>query len=142
MALTVENHFPPRIYQISDGSVHVHEGGTNTGPTNVIDAGQPAFVHFRFKQSGWLSKAALGAHFHFDFYAEKMGPGDGPAFPTAISSWKQGDGQTYHATVNLAGMAPGVYHCTGAVSMYFGSHITPVHMMEDVGIIRVVGRSV
>ena len=142
MALTVENHFPPAVYNVSNGTVHVHEGGTSEPPTNVIDAGKPAIVHFRFTQGGWLANAALRAHFHFDFYAEKMGPGDGRAFPTAIVNWIPGAGATYSAVVNLAGMEPGVYHCTGAVSMYLGNHVTPVHMMEDVGIIRVVDRSV
>lgn len=142
MALTVENHFPPSIYNITNGTVHVHEGGTNAPPTNVIDAGKPAVVHFRFTQGGWLANAPRLGHFHCDFYVEKMGPGEGPAFPTSIVSWIQGPGATYHAVMNLAGLPAGVYHCTGAVSFYLGSHITPLHMMEDVGIIRVVDRSV
>lgn len=141
MPFTVESHFPdPAMYRIS-GNAHVHEGGTNTPPTTILHAGEPARVHFRWSQAGWLCHLLTG-HWHCNVYFEKFGPDESRAFPTRTERVVSAPAN-YSASIDISGLAPGIYKCISTLILYSnGAHTTPVHAFDEIGVIQVVERSV
>ncbi len=130
------------------GEVHLHEGQStqdlpavfNTPPVNTIQTDQALYVHFRWKQIGWLS-CMLNGSWQLNVFFELMGAGETPANPASVVvPFTPVDGQKYSAFITMPpnSMKPGVYRVVGRLMLNSPSgQKTPLAAFADIGMIQV-----
>ncbi len=127
------------------GEAHLHEGPSTDGlpaapPVNIIQTDQALYIHFRWRQVGWLS-CMLNGSWQLNVFFELMGQGEVPGNPPPVTvNFVPVDGHNYSAYVTMRpnSMAPGVYRVVGRLMLNSPSgQKTPLAAFADIGMLQV-----
>jgi hypothetical protein len=144
--LTVENVIQnPRLFEIYDGDVHLHEGPSTAGlpedrpPVNVVQTDQTVYAHFRWKQRGFLTRLFdRNCQWECRVYLERMGAGEVGDPSPQIVNFTQGEGVQNSAVIAINGLAEGAYKVI-ATLLFKGprSAPTPLAAYDEIGVLQV-----
>ncbi len=144
LMLTVENVIPKSLFDIS-GDVHLHESPSTADlkeapPVNIVQRDQNVYVHFVWKQNGWLGKLlSSSCRYEARVYLEMMGAGEvGNPAPVNIS-FKRGASASYSAVVTLPAysLPQGAFKVVATLLMHGPLGPTPIAAFEEVGVLQV-----
>lgn len=144
--LTIENVIKdPRMLDVK-GDVFLRESASTAElpedfpPVNVMQRDQTMFVHFRWNQTGWLTRLlSKDCAWEARAYLEQIGMGEVPN-PTPVKvSFKPGSPANYHAVITLPGssLPEGAFRLVATLTLNGPAGPTPVAAFEDLGIIQV-----
>ena len=140
--LTVENVINPAAFNIS-GNVHLHEGISQSGlpsapPVNIIQTDQDLYVHFVWKQGGFLSPLLCG-QWKCSTFLEFMGQGEIPNPKPEFVKYKPGSSSNSVIMKITAGTLPeGVYKVIATVQFEGPKgKPTPIAAYDEIGVLQV-----
>lgn len=142
--LTVENVINPAAFNIS-GNVHLHEGPSQGGlpsktpPVNIIQTDQDLYVHFVWKQSGFLCPL-LNGKWKCSVYMEFVGNGPNPNIKPQMVKYAAICPKTNSAVTKISAgtLKEGVYKVI-ATLQFEGStgKPTPIAAYDEIGVLQV-----
>ncbi len=141
--MTVENVIRDRSMLAVSGNVHLHESASTDDlpaapPVSIIQTDQTLYVHFIWRQSGWLTN--LFSHrctWECQVYLEQMGAGEyGNPSPTRVP-FSPGNRRN-SAYVTISNIPEGAYKIVATLVLRGpGGGPSPVAAYEEVGILQV-----
>lgn len=143
--LTIENQFPAAWYSIR-GDVHLHESPAlpdnlpARAPVNIINTGQNLYVHFRWRESGFLRNSFCGWQFECRVYLEMMGTQetrDNPA-PIFVPFNTSGDTYSRVITIPAGDLEEGTYKMIATLLLHdCNGSPTPLAAYDEIGVLQV-----
>lgn len=141
--LTLENVIPKNLFAVK-GDVKLKEGSSTADldeapPVNIIQRDQAMYVHFSWKQYGWLGKLICNSSWILRVYIEQIGLGEVNNPPAVTVPFQQSANSNYHGLVTLpANSLPvGAFRIVATLTLRGPKGPTPIAAFEDLGIIQV-----
>lgn len=146
LTMTIENVIKnPAAFRIENDNVHLHESASTDDlphdfpPVSIIQDDQTAYVHFLWRQRGFLTKLiSTNCSWECRVYLEKMGAGE-VANPAAVNTpFVANDGHFYSTFVAISNLTEGAYKVVATMLLRGpGKSPTPIAAYEEVGILQV-----
>jgi hypothetical protein len=142
--LSVENVIPKSMFSIS-GNVHLHESASTKDlpaapPVNIVQRDQNVYVHFVWKQNGWLGKMlSSSCRWEARVYLEQIGAGEvGDPAPVNIS-FKRSAATSYSGVITLPAysLPQGAYKVIATLMLHGPLGPTPISAFEEIGLLQV-----
>jgi len=141
--LTIENVIPKDMLDVK-GYVKLYEGPSvedlkDVPPVNIIQRDQTMYVHFHWKQHGWLGRLISNCTWKASVFLEQIGKGevDNPA-PVNVS-FQQASPAYYRGVVTLPAnsLPEGAFRVVATLTLQGPSGPTPIAAFDDLGIVQV-----